>query len=136
LAALGVGAGGVDAQVADTPAGVAGAVARAWGSGRVDALEALFAPRGLTLRLEGVGHVGVGSRQARASIEAFLGRYEPGRVAVRRAEVLGGDPPRAMAELEWEALPRGTREAIEYVIFLGLERIDGRWVVVEIRTLP
>jgi hypothetical protein len=41
-----------------------------------------------------------------------------------------------MAELEWEALPRGTREAIEYVIFLGLERIDGRWVVVEIRTLP
>ena len=120
---------------AQSPAEVADAFARACTQADRTRLEELLAPRGVVLRLDDAGHVSVTPRQAAASLERFLERHEAAEVAVRRTETLGGEPARAMAELAWAALPRGTRERAARVIFLGLELIADRWTVVEIRLL-
>lgn len=110
-------------------------LAEAWGRADAAAIESLLAPSGLTLRLDGQRRVGVAPRQARASIAAFLEGHVAGPVRVRRTEALGGDPPRALAELEWTARPRSTQEAVPLVIFVGLEQAEDGWVVSEIRVL-
>lgn len=122
---------------AGSPAEVARTFAGAWGRGDGSALEPLLAAGGLSLSLDGpAGHVAVSPRQVAASIDRFLDQHDPAGVTVRRTQVLGGDPPRALAELEWSARPQGTRDVASRVIFLGLEQIGGRWIVVEIRLLP
>jgi len=125
----------LQAQGAESPEALGDLAARAWTRQDAGALGALLAPDGLTLRLEGQGHSGVSARQARASLASFLDRHEPGEARVRRAAALGGDPPRGMVELEWTTAPRGTREPVRFVIFLGLTRVGDRWRVVEIRVL-
>lgn len=126
---------GLQAQGAASPEALGDRAARAWTRHDAGALGALLASDGITLRLEGQGHSGVSARQAQASLASFLSRHEPGEARVRRAAALGGDPPRGLVELEWITAPRGTREPVRYVIFLGLTRVGDRWRVVEIRVL-
>lgn len=123
-------------QAGESPAALARIAAAAWQRHDARALEGLLAPDGITLSLEGQGHSGVGVRQARASIEAFIGRHASGETRVRRASELGGDPPKGLVELEWRTAPRGSAEERRYVIFFGLERAAGEWRIAEIRIMP
>ena len=124
------------AQAGSSPEALARSAAAAWQRQDARALEAVLASDGITLRLDGQAHSGVGARQARASLEAFLGRYVPGELRVRRATELGGDPPKGLAELEWHTAPRGSAEGVRFVIFFGLERVADQWRIAEIRIVP
>jgi hypothetical protein len=136
LGALAAAPAVVVAQAGDSPEALAGTAARAWGSGDIRALQSLLASEGITLRVDEQAHTGVNARQARASLERFIGRHEPGEVGIRRATALGGDPPRGLVELDWRTTLRDAPEPVSYVIFLGLTLADDRWRVVEIRILP
>lgn len=124
------------AQAGESPAALARAAAAAWERQDARALEALLAPDGITLRLEDQMHSGVGARQARASLEAFIGRHAAGETRVLRASELGGDPPKGLVELEWHTAPRGSAEEKRYVIFFGLERVTDEWRIAEVRIMP
>jgi hypothetical protein len=136
LAALAVAPAHLAAQTGDSPEALARTAAQAWGGGNVRALQSLLASEGITLRVDEQAHTGVNARQARASLERFIGRHEPGEVGIRRATALGGDPPRGLVELDWRTTLRDAPEPVSYVIFLGLTLADDRWRVVEIRILP
>ncbi len=114
-------------------ASLARTVAQAWARRDVGTIGSLMQPSGLRVQLDGEGHTGVSPRQARASLASFLDRHEVGEVRVRRTEVLGGVPAKGFAELDWVVQPRGARESVAYVIFLGLERSDDQWRIDEIR---
>jgi hypothetical protein len=129
--------GALRAQGGGTSAAeTAEAFAAAWGRGDAGGLQALMSPTGLRMRIDGRDRGGVSARQASAALRTFLARHELGEVSARRIEVLGGDPPRGLAELDWRTRSEGARETVAYVIFLGLKRAGDRWLVTEIRILP
>lgn len=119
-------------QTDDVTAAARG-LAAAWQAGNAEVLERYLPPTGIDLSLDGTEHRGVGRRQARAALARFLEPWVEGGVEVRRAEALGGDPPRAMLELVWTARAADTPEARTFVIFVSLERIDDDWCIQEIR---
>ena len=123
---------GEDAGATET----AEAFVAAWSRGDAGALQSLLRPTGLRMQVDARNQGGVSARQVGAALRAFLLRHEVGEVSARRIEVLGGDPPRGLAELDWRTRVRGAKETVAYVIFLGLERADDRWRVAEIRILP
>lgn len=132
LLALVLTAGPARAQT-DAVTATANALAAAWQTRNADALERFLPPTGIDLSLDGTDHRGVGRRQARAALVRFLESWTEGGVEVRRAEALGGEPPRALLELVWTARAADTPEARTFVIFVSLERIDDDWCIQEIR---
>lgn len=132
LLALVLTAGPARAQT-DAVTATANALAAAWQTRNADALERFLPPTGIDLSLDGTDHRGVGRRQARAALVRFLEPWTEGGVEVRRAEALGGEPPRALLELVWTARAADTPEARTFVIFVSLERIDDDWCIQEIR---
>lgn len=108
-------------------------LASAWASGRFAEFDAFLPDRGVHLSLQGTDHRGVNRRQARAAIERFVEGFETERIAVRRAESLGGEPTQALVELDWTARAVGTPEQRSFVIFLSLERSSDEWSIREIR---
>ncbi len=108
-------------------------LAAAWASGRLAEFDAFLSEAGVRLSLEGADHRGVNRRQARAAMERFVEGFDTERIAVRRAESLGGDPLQGLVELDWTARAAGTPEQRSFVIFLSLERSSDAWSIKEIR---
>lgn len=121
------------AQDAAAVSDAAGVLAAAWRAGDVEALVPFLPDEGIDLSLEGVDHRGVNRRQARAALARFFEDRPGGEVAVRRAEALGGDPPRGLVELIWTVRTAGTSETRSFVIFVSLTRILDDWSIEEIR---
>ncbi len=115
---------------------VADRIAAAWRGADADSLEVMFPATAVRLSLDATTYEGMSRRQARAALGRFLGGFEAGRVLVRRAESLGGEPPRGIVELEWTVRAPGTPEERSFVIFVSLERSDGDWCIREIRVFP
>ena len=114
-------------------AGVASRIADGWRSGDPAAFDPLVSEAGLDLSLDGDDHEGLGRRQVRAALERFFAGWLDGEVEVRRAERLGGSPPRALVELAWTPRARGAPERRSFVIFVSLARETDRWRIREIR---
>ena len=104
-----------------------------WSAGDAAALMPDLLEEGIDLSLDGDAHAGVSRRQARAALDRFLGDWDPEEVEVRQAEVLGGQPQRALLEFTWAPTARGTPERRSFVIFVSLRRTLDQWCIEEIR---
>lgn len=134
IVVVGVGGGAAPASAqTDDVLVVADTLAAGWMARDVEALGRLLPAAGIDLSLDGTDHRGVGRRQARAALARFLEPWTDGDIEIRRAESLGGEPPRALLEFLWTARAAGTPEARSFVIFVSLERIDDDWCIQEIR---
>ena len=71
---------------------------------------------------------GLGQESMRRRAEEIGARLE-----VRQAEVLGGQPQRALLEFTWAPTARGTPERRSFVIFVSLRRTLDQWCIEEIR---
>jgi hypothetical protein len=107
--------------------------ASGWSSGDAAALAPHLPDAGIDLSLDGDAHGGVSRRQARAAPDRFFESWDAAEVSVRQAEVLGGDPERALLEFGWQPAARGTPERRSFVIFVSLQRTGGAWRIDEIR---
>lgn len=111
------------------------AFAEAWELGDVVAVAGHMARSGIRLELTGTFHPALSLRTARAALAELHDRTGRGSVTVRRAEALGGTPPKAFLEMEWTPVPEGVSEPLPHTVFAGLELVEGEWRVVEVRVL-
>lgn len=136
LTLLGAATRSAAGQEAADLGAVVGAVSRAWQAGEISAVGERMPSGGILLHLPAALHPVLSRRLATAALSDLHGRAGRGPVAVRQSRLLGGEPPRAFAEMAWSPVPPGVSEALDYTVFVGLEERDGAWWVVEIRVLP
>ena len=77
----------------------------------------------------------VSARQTVAALGDFHQDHQSVTARVSRVENTGGNPPRGFAEIAWTAIPEGTSEARDYVLFVSFVQEDEAWMVSEIRVL-
>lgn len=110
-------------------------VADLWERGDAQGLGEMLCPGGVALDLGERSHASLPVRQAVAAIRDLLGRHASRSVSLARVSAVAGTPSRAYVEIGWETVPEGTSEVIRHTVFVGLERTDGRWWIMEIRVL-
>lgn len=106
-----------------------------WQRGDASAIANTFADGGVSVALAGARTGPVAARQATAMLRRLFEERETLLVRVGRARVVGGDPARAYAELDWTARTRGTTIPVRATVFLALLLEDGRWRITEIRLM-
>jgi hypothetical protein len=99
-------------------------------------MSAVFATRGIRLQMDRVGHAGLSSRQAVASLRDYLRGYDGGRTVVARTAPVEGSSDRGFAEILWSARVAGTSQIVQRTLFVGLVREPAGWRVEEVRILP
>jgi len=77
----------------------------------------------------------VSARQAVAALADFHQDHQSVSTEVDRIGDAGGSPPRGFAQIGWTAIPEGTSEATNFVLFVSFVREDEAWMVSEIRIL-
>ncbi len=108
-------------------------VIAALGEGEPDGIVTLLEDR-VILSVEGSEHDGVTPRQATAELARFLARYSTAApVSVRSGA--HPDADRAFAELSWALPSVDTEEVHAFVLFLGMELHEDRWLINEVRIL-
>lgn len=106
----------------------------AWSREDADALQSLLAPS-IRLELDGQEYLGVGPRQAAASVDRLFRALSPAGPVVTRQGGPGGSGDRGFAELSWGPMVAGSTEAASFLIFLGLRRSPDGWRIIELRIL-
>jgi hypothetical protein len=109
--------------------------AEAWSASDTESLSRLLAEDGIRLHLPEEEHVLIRPRQARAALDAFLGRHGRGEARVTRASLAGGSLDRGFAEIRWATRSPGLPEPVIFTLFVGYSLEDDRWTVTEIRVL-
>lgn len=127
--------GPVHAQDAAGLRAPAMALRQAWAGADLEALADLLDPRGVRLSTPSASHPMLTRRQMTSALESLFEASGRGPADVRRMEVLGGEPMRAFAVLEWRPKPPGVSESLERTVYVGFERTPEGWRVVEIRIL-
>ena len=122
---------GAEAQDVDQ---VVARFVQAWGARDTGALQSLLASS-VHLEVEGQDYLGVPPRQAAASVDRLLRRFDPRRPSVMRHGDLGEADGRGFAELSWSPTAAGTSQPADFVIFLGLRRSEDGWRITELRIL-
>lgn len=107
---------------------------QAWGARDTGALQSILASS-VHLEVEGQDYLGVPPRQAAASVDRLLRRFDPRPPSVARRGDLGEADGRGFAELSWSPMAAGSREPASYLIFLGLRRSPDGWRITELRIL-
>lgn len=120
---------------AQAPARVLSDFARLLEQQTTGAARNLLSAEGVRLRLGESSYEGSAPRRALAALERSLGEHRDVRVSVRSVSVVDGTPSRAFGELAWEGIAAATGESLRFTIFVGLSRIDGSWLIDEIRTI-
>ncbi len=110
-------------------------LAASWQRGDAGGIAARFADDGVSIALGGAKTGPVGARQASAMLRRLFEERETLRVQIGRARVVGGDPAKAFAELDWTARSRGTTIPVRATVFLALQLEQGEWRITEIRLL-
>lgn len=75
-------------------------------------------------------------RQATALLRQLFDLGETVSVDIVMLERVGGRPPRGFASMIWTTRPRGTEVPVRRTVYFGLQLIDSRWRVSEIRLIP
>jgi hypothetical protein len=109
--------------------------AEAWSEKEIGTIGEGFAEKGIRLHLPDEDHLLIRPRQARAAVEAFLGRYRGGEAVVTRVSVAGGSPEKGFAEILWRTSSPGLPDPVTFTLFVGFSLLNDRWTVTEIRVL-
>ncbi|MGI9626761.1 MAG: hypothetical protein ACR2QM_07995 [Longimicrobiales bacterium] len=118
-----------------TPEALAEQFAQAWQNQSQSAVVELLASDGITLRLEGDLHGGVGQKRVLAALQSYWEERRVADVVVVNVSTMEGGAPRAYGELSWNGVNDMTGEAFGATIFLGLQGSDDGWRIDEIRTI-
>lgn len=108
---------------------------KAWVDGDLDAVESLVASTGVRITLGGRDYHVLAARQAVATVRTLLRHNEGRGFKVTRVSELGGAPSRGMAEVEWEAVDRGSGELVRRTLFIAFILEAGAWRVEDLRVL-
>lgn len=107
-----------------------------WAAGDVSRLQGGFSSDGVRLQWESRPLATLAPQHAGASIREYLGDRERASAGVFRVGEVGGDPPRAFAEIRWESRIRGMTETVTRTLFVAFVSEGGDWRVTEVRVLP
>ncbi len=108
---------------------------QAWSARDMAGVAAAMAPRGIRLYVGRDEFELLGTRQARAALDAYLEGLAVGALDVERVSDLGGSPRRGSLRLRWQTSARGTSESLVFTIFVGYERGEAAWRITEIRIM-
>ena len=109
--------------------------AQAWSGKDISLLSEGMAEEGIKLHLPDEEHILIRPRQARAALEAFLGRYGKGEAQVTRVSPTGGNPGKGFAEILWRTSSPALSDPVIFTLFVGFSSSTERWTVTEIRVL-
>jgi len=110
--------------------------AGAWVDGDTRTLEAMLAPGGIRLHIEGDLFPSVDLHRAVGALKAFLEKFDGGEAELMRVSYTPGVVPAGFADLQWRTQVAGTGEAVTFTLFVAFATNDGAWTVTEIRVLP
>ncbi|NIP80732.1 MAG: hypothetical protein GWM90_16550, partial [Gemmatimonadetes bacterium] len=114
---------------------VARSFAQALATGDQSAVAGAFREDDVLLELLGQEHGALERRRAASALADFLKAHESQDMVVTRVSEVGGQPPRAFAELRWTATRPETSEVLRFTVFAGFVSEDGKWRVSEVRIL-
>ena len=104
-----------------------------WARSDASAIALLASRQGMTLDLEGRSIGPLGTRQVSALLKEMFNERETLSVRMKPAQLVGGSPGRAFAEITWTLRARGTTIPERTSVFVALVIEEERWRLTEIR---